>query len=713
MVALDEVSEDSSHSDSELDLTIKPPDISEKSLPSLDVEGKVDSMIVRMDKFFECFNIMQKKSLKKEKSDDRKFKRLEAAHNELVTKIVDSSADTDSRFSAIEEKLAKSEEANKNLLEKLANLETNQDRHFNIQRAINKESSKKFNTLEVNQEYTDKNVLDLASEVKQRKIIISRVYEPSSEDVNTTALECINKVINAAIATIHPDASLDGLRILMPKAIDNVFRIGKKRGANHRRNISVTFLCKDDKDMVFRACTVVKGDEDLNYFISDDLTADGRALKANLKRISSVAKTKGLDTKVSGNKVIIGSRAYASDELSMVPSSVSKNLKQEKNVHGGIAYKGDRSIYSNFFPAPFTLDGEDYIHVEQYYQYVKACHHNEDDVAERILKLSNPWRIKLLGDSIEPKETWIPKRMKTLYDGVSAKFRQNWPLQDELFRSKGLKLYEATTDAYFACGIGFDSKRWDNMDWSGENVAGLIVMKVRDELLLELSGSPTDENTLAQIASGHDDSHHMEIGENDQVPCPLESTHIQQDEIHTEDHNVSSNSASSQTALYTDAVKSPGRLSEDFRRQSQRSRWHGGRRGQSRRGRGQTTPSQPNYSFHRGRSTGSKRPHRNSFHSQFHPQNRLSQDDKNFLFGYPPLPKVDSDGYITPSPRKTAKSPSAAIPKMNNQHHDWSNTLFLSEHQKQGLIKLGLTPDSDFVKNIVSSTKGSTTSTNN
>lgn len=260
------------------------------------------------------------------------------------------------------------------------------------QHCVNAENSKKINSLEINQGYTEKNVLDLASEVKERKIIISRVQESPNEDVKTTALESINKVVNAAIANIHPDASLNGLRILMPSAIDNVFRIGKPRGGNHRRNISVTVHSKEDKDMVVKARSLTKDEEKINFYISDDMTPDGRALKSELKRISTAAKLKGLDTKLTGNKVVVNSRAYASDELSMISGSLSSELKQEKQIGNGIVYKGDRSIYSNFFPAPFKLGGNDYVHVEQYYQYVKACHHNEDKTADRILKLSNPWR---------------------------------------------------------------------------------------------------------------------------------------------------------------------------------------------------------------------------------------------------------------------------------------------------------------------------------
>lgn len=136
-------------------------------------------------------------------------------------------------------------------------------------------------------------------------------------------------------------------------------------------------------------------------------------------------------------------------------------MKQEKRVDGGIAYRGDKSIFSNFFPAPFNLEGNDYVNTEQYYQYQKACHNGDDERAERILKLSNPLRIKVLGDNIEANKERIAKRMRVMYDANSAKYRQNWPLQDELLKTKGLHLYEATTDMYWACGVGYES-------WTGK-----------------------------------------------------------------------------------------------------------------------------------------------------------------------------------------------------------------------------------------------------
>lgn len=309
-------------------------------------------------------------------------------------------------------------------------MESNYDRQFSIQNALNTENSKKLTSLDLNLGHTDKNVLDLVSEVKERKIIISRVQESQDEDVKTTALECINAVINTAIVDLDPDASLNGLRILMPTAIDNVFHIGKPRAGKNMRNIAVSFIQMEDKDMVICVRLAVKNSEEINFFISEELTSDGRALKAQLKKISASAKSKALVSKVTGNKVVIDSRSYASNELSLVPDTVSTEMKQEKQVKGGLAYKGDMSIYSNFFPAPFRLGGEDYAHVEQYFQYHKAIHHKDDPTAERILLLTNPWRIKVLGDNIKSNEEWNSKRMKILYEGVSAKFRHNWPLKN-------------------------------------------------------------------------------------------------------------------------------------------------------------------------------------------------------------------------------------------------------------------------------------------
>lgn len=231
LVSLDVLSGDSSQSDAETDL---PVNLREENatVSTLTVDEKVDKPIGRMDKFLECFNIIQKKSAKRDKRDDKKFKRLESAHNKLITTVVDSTKSTNSRLAELDERLIKREDKNMYLSDKLAELESNYDRQFSIQNMVNSENAKKITLLNLNLGHTDKNIFYLASEVKERKVIISRVQESQHQDVMTTALECINTVINTAIANLDPEASLNGLRILMPRGIDNVFRIGKPVVAN-------------------------------------------------------------------------------------------------------------------------------------------------------------------------------------------------------------------------------------------------------------------------------------------------------------------------------------------------------------------------------------------------------------------------------------------------------------------------------------------------
>lgn len=719
LVSLEEISDHDSQSDADSDLLAKSREDKDdgKQPSTLTADEKIDKLVDRMDRFFECFDKIQKSTKRQQKNNDRKFKHLESAHNELISKVVDSAEITNSRIDSLEERLLHSENVNKDLTDKIASLESNQDRNTATQHSINVETAKKMSSYEISLGYTDRNVLDLASEVKERKIIISRVYESRDEDVVTVAMECINKVINAAIADIHPDDSLEGLRILMPQAIDNVYRIGKFR-PGRTRNISVTFPRKDDKEMVCRARAATKENDDIRFFISDDLTQDGRAAKAQLKRISTAAKSKGHDSKVTGNKVVINSRVYASNEIKLIPKEVTAGIKEEKSVNGGIAYRGDRSIFSNFFPAPFNLGGNDYNSSEQYYQFLKASHHGDDETAERILNLSNPWRIKVLGDSIEADDDWISKRMKVMYDAISAKFRQNWPLHDELLRTKGLKLYEATTDMYWACGIGYDSKKWESMDWKGENVSGLIVTKVREELLLESSGHTSDENTLRQIASDENTSGQIDM---DLSQCLLESTLIQ-GEHHSQIKATPSDSPSSlrthnssRHPLYTDVIKSHRNMNDDYYPPYQRAHNTSYKRGSTRGGRGRShsyysssTPSR----YPRGNGRGRGRfPQRNgpAFDPR-RPQERMSRGDRDFLYGHSTGPahsstSPDKDGYITP--KKTVKSPKTdpqgATKTQGEQNYP--NEFNLTERQRQGLMDLGLGPDSGFVRNISSITK--------
>lgn len=59
-------------------------DLESKSAPA---DDKVDCLINRMDKFMECFAKLHTSVSKDQHVNQRKFKRLETAHNDLVGKV--------------------------------------------------------------------------------------------------------------------------------------------------------------------------------------------------------------------------------------------------------------------------------------------------------------------------------------------------------------------------------------------------------------------------------------------------------------------------------------------------------------------------------------------------------------------------------------------------------------------------------------------------
>lgn len=187
----------------------------------------------------------------------------------------------------------------------------------------------------------------------------------------------------------------------------------------------MTFMRTSEKEMVYKAKSELKDNDGIKFYLNDDVAADGRTLKAKLRRIVAVANSLGTTAKISGNRVTVGSRTYASNELDCLPSAITSNLKQEKVIDDGIVYRGELSILSNFHPAPFIHEDRNFCHVEQYFQHAKAVHHGDLETASRIMELSNPLHIKVLGDSIENNKSWLERRMLVLYEGVRAKFEQN------------------------------------------------------------------------------------------------------------------------------------------------------------------------------------------------------------------------------------------------------------------------------------------------
>ena len=123
---------------------------------------------------------------------------------------------------------------------------------------------------------------------------------------------------------------------------------------------------------------------------------------------------------------------------------------------------------------------------EQFYQYSKAKHFNDEHKAYQIFSSPNPLHCKHLGKHIQgfQAKVWDEVNYKTLLYANQLKFRQNKHLCDLLIDSHNDTFVEANPfDLYWGTGLGiYHTCVMPPSKWHGSNKLGLILSTVRDEL---------------------------------------------------------------------------------------------------------------------------------------------------------------------------------------------------------------------------------------
>ena len=86
-----------------------------------------------------------------------------------------------------------------------------------------------------------------------------------------------------------------------------------------------------------------------------------------------------------------------------------------------------RGWLSNFWHAPFELDGLTFQNTEQYFMWKKAITFNDQDIADKILATNSPKEARRLGQLVHgySDATWGPIRRQVMYDCNLAKYTQN------------------------------------------------------------------------------------------------------------------------------------------------------------------------------------------------------------------------------------------------------------------------------------------------
>ncbi|BDB03689.1 NADAR family protein [Clostridium botulinum] len=164
-------------------------------------------------------------------------------------------------------------------------------------------------------------------------------------------------------------------------------------------------------------------------------------------------------------------------------------MKIERNMikNGYFYFYGSSNPLSQWHKVRFQENNIVYSSAEQYMMYAKALLFNDQEIAKKIITSNNPRDIKAFGRKVKnfDKEVWNANCKRIVYKGNYYKFNQNSALKKYLIETKGLILVEASPyDKIWGIGLSEEDPRaWDSNQWLGTNWLGIVLTRLRDDLI--------------------------------------------------------------------------------------------------------------------------------------------------------------------------------------------------------------------------------------
>lgn len=144
------------------------------------------------------------------------------------------------------------------------------------------------------------------------------------------------------------------------------------------------------------------------------------------------------------------------------------------------------SCFSQWYDAPFVVDGERYPTAEHFMMAEKALLFGDRETRAEVLRAPNPGAAKALGRKVRDfdEDTWVRNRFSIVVRANEAKFAQN-PELGRLLQQTGPKILVEASPVDRIWGIGLaasDEKVNDPNLWRGLNLLGFALMRVREGL---------------------------------------------------------------------------------------------------------------------------------------------------------------------------------------------------------------------------------------
>lgn len=159
----------------------------------------------------------------------------------------------------------------------------------------------------------------------------------------------------------------------------------------------------------------------------------------------------------------------------------------ERETDDFVLFYSHDSPFSNFFPAPYELDGVRFHCSEQGMMYAKAVLFEDRDIAKRILAARTPMEAKKLGRKVHGfnQKRWDENKLRLVQRHLQAKFTSTPELRAKLVASGKRHFVECSPrDCIWGIGLGILNPQATNPEaWRGQNLLGQSLDRVRDSIV--------------------------------------------------------------------------------------------------------------------------------------------------------------------------------------------------------------------------------------
>ena len=293
--------------------------------------------------------------------------------------------------------------------------------------------------------------------------------EDITEDAEKLVLTAKMKCKNVSLSSIHPrlDTAVTDQRLSsMNERLEVTCQAHEVNFINLDRNFRFLNEIPDDS-LLLTDCLHLSASGVKRLIKNLDLN---NSVECRLKQMSNQCKTNGTNKYKDA--------VNSADKRRKKPNTKSRN--------GITVFFGKDSVFSNLhMSTPIVIDGRKFTCIEYYYTHALATFFHDESTAKKALATDDPYELVGLHKKVANYDLrkWLPEAEKVLYMANLAKYSQNSSARTALLETQDNLIGEASYSRKWGIGIPIQDKNaMNHHSWTGKNIMGKILMKIRDAL---------------------------------------------------------------------------------------------------------------------------------------------------------------------------------------------------------------------------------------